>query len=106
MGVHDFHSMALGGAFLAELLLAKRIIVEPQKERRFAKLLDSTPYSAGLLKNIFDKRELKKRKKRIQQIMNGEMIGKATREAIETMEAAVMISVIIPAVVASTTTTH
>jgi hypothetical protein len=56
--------------------------------------------------DVFDKRQLKGRKARIQQVVNGELTGKATREAIEAMQAAVMVACIIPAIVVSTTAGH
>ena len=58
--------------------------------------------SAGLLSIPFDKRELKKRKKRIEQVVNGEMMGKATKEAVEAAQAAVMVACIIPAITVTT----
>jgi len=66
-------------------------------------VLLSLANSAGLLKLVFDKKELKRRKKRIEQVVNGEMTGQATKEAIEAMQAAIFVACIIPAVVASTT---
>jgi Golgi phosphoprotein 3 len=62
--------------------------------------------SANILKVNFDKKELKARKKRIEQVAEGEMTGKATKEAIEAMQAAVMVAVIVPTIIASTTTRH
>jgi golgi phosphoprotein 3 len=62
--------------------------------------------SADILGKIFDKKELKSRKKRIEQIVNGELIGKATHEVIQSVQAAIMISAIIPAIMASTTAAH
>ena len=52
--------------------------------------------SAELLKVHFDKKKLKIRKKRIEQVINGEMTGKAAKEAIEAMQAAVMVACIMP----------
>lgn len=69
-------------------------------------ILLSLASAADLLKLVFDKKELKSRKARIQQIVNGELTGKATREAIEAMQAAVMVACIIPAVVAASSTGH
>ena len=66
-------------------------------------VLISLAHSADLLKNVFDKKKLKRHKSRIKQIIDGEMTGKAAKEAIEAMQAAVMVACIIPAVVASTT---
>ncbi len=46
--------------------------------------------STGLLKVVFDSNELNARKSRIEQIIEGEIIGQATREAIETMRTEVV----------------
>jgi hypothetical protein len=62
-------------------------------------VLVSLADSTGLLKANFDKKKLKRRKERIKQIVNGEVSGKATRDAIQAMQAAVMVTVIIPSVV-------
>jgi hypothetical protein len=62
--------------------------------------------SADLLKLVFDKKQLKSRKTRIEQVVNGEMTGKATQEAIQAMQAAVMVACIMPAIMASTTAAH
>jgi golgi phosphoprotein 3 len=69
-------------------------------------VLLSLASSADLLRYIFDKRELKGRKARIRQVVNGELTGKATKEAIEAMQAAVMVACIIPAIMVSTTAAH
>ncbi len=67
-------------------------------------VLLSLANSTGLLKLIFEKKELKKRDKRIGKIINGEMTGKATKEAIEAMQAAIMVACIMPAIIVTTTT--
>jgi Golgi phosphoprotein 3 len=59
--------------------------------------------SADILGKIFDKKELKTRKKRIEQIVNGQLIGKATQEVIQSVQAAIMIATIMPAIMVSTT---
>ncbi len=64
--------------------------------------LISLAKAADLLRIPFDKKDLKKRKKRIDQIVNGEMMGKATRQAVEAAQAAVMVACIIPAVTVAT----
>jgi len=69
-------------------------------------VLLSLSSSADLLRLVFDKKELKSRKARIQQVVNGELTGKATKEAIEAMQAAVMVACIIPAIMVSTTAGH
>lgn len=58
--------------------------------------------SADLLKVAFDRKKLKARKERIKQIVNGEITGKATQQAIQAMQAAVAVAVIMPAVIATT----
>jgi len=60
----------------------------------------------GLLKIVFDKKELKARKARIEKIMNGDLTGKATKAAIEAMQAAVMVACILPTVMAATMVQH
>jgi len=60
-------------------------------------VLVSLTDSTGLLKETFDKKKLKGRKARIKEISNGEITGKAAKEAIEAMQAAVMVACIIPA---------
>ena len=69
-------------------------------------VLLSLTNSAELLKVTFDKKKLKSRKNRIEQIVNGEMTGKAAKEAIQAMQAAVMIACIMPALIAATTASH
>jgi Golgi phosphoprotein 3 len=64
-------------------------------------ILLSLAQAADLLKLVFDRKDLKSRKARIQQIVNGEMTGKATKEAIEAMQAAIMVACVIPAIGAS-----
>lgn len=65
-------------------------------------VLVSIAKSAGLLKFVLDRKGLKARKQRIEQIAAGELTGKATKEAIEAMQAAVTVAAILPAILAST----
>jgi Golgi phosphoprotein 3 len=65
-------------------------------------VLLSLAKSANILPVIFGKKEIKQRKKRIEQIVNGDIAGKATKEAIEAMEAAVMVACIMPAIMTTT----
>jgi len=74
-------------------------------DSRTAVLL-SLAKSADLLKLVFDKKQLKGRKTRIEQVVNGEMTGKATQEAIQAMQAAVMVACIMPAIIASSSAAH
>ncbi len=61
-------------------------------------VLLSLAKSANILPVIFDKRDLKQRKKRIDQVVNGDLCGKATKEAIDAMHAAIMVCCIMPAI--------
>ena len=65
-------------------------------------VLLSLAKSANILTVIFGKKEIKQRKKRIEQIVNGDIAGKATKEAIDAMEAAVMVTCIMPAIMMTT----
>ena len=67
-------------------------------------VLASLANSAGILRVVFDKKMLKARKARIERIVNGDITGKAAQEAIQAMQAAVMVAVIMPAIM--TTTIH
>ncbi len=65
-------------------------------------VLLSLAKSAELLKVVFDKKRLKSRKARIEQIANGEVTGKSAKEAIQAMQAAVMVAVIMPMMMTTT----
>ena len=57
---------------------------------------------ANVLKNVFDKGELKGQKKRIKQIAEGNLTAKAAQDVIDSVRAAVMVAVMLPAMVAVT----
>ena len=61
-------------------------------------------HSASVLRYLFDKNDLKSRKKRIEKIAAGEVTGLATKEVIQAVQTAIMIAAIMPAIIASTTT--
>ena len=67
-------------------------------------VLVSLAHSAGLLPMVFDKKELKTRKDRIERVINGDALGQATKEAIEVVQAAIMVASIVPIITASTVT--
>ncbi len=69
-------------------------------------VLLSLANSTGLLKIVFNKKKLKGRKARIKEISDGEITGKAAKEAIEAMQAAVMVCCIMPAVMTATMSHH
>lgn len=65
-------------------------------------VLISLANSTGLLAIPFEKKQLKARKRRIKQITEGELMGKAARKAIEAAQAAaIMVTCVIPAVTAT-----
>ena len=81
--------------------LQKAIFTDTQTVEPRTVVLLSLANATGVLKVNFDRKELKRRKKRIDQVVSGELTGRATRDAIAAMQAAVMVSVIIPSVVAT-----
>lgn len=65
-------------------------------------VLIALAHHSGLLKTNLDKKRLKTRRQRIDAIAKGDAVGKATRQAIEAVQAAVMMAAVMPAVMAST----
>jgi len=83
-------------AKLREAIFSESSDIDPR-----AVVLLSLANSADLLKFIFPKKELKSRKARIEQVVNEEMTGKAAKEAIQAMQAAVMVACLMPAIIAA-----
>ncbi len=90
----------------------ERQIIERLREAIFSdqKELDSRTVvlvslanGSDLLRQTFGRKEIKTRKKRIEQIGKGELAGQATREVIEACQTALIVASIIPAVVVTTT---
>jgi Golgi phosphoprotein 3 len=67
-------------------------------------VLISLASSADLLIENLGRREVGNRRKRIKQIVNGEMTGKVTEEAIAASQAALLVTVIMPAIMVSVIT--
>ena len=108
------------------LLFTQRIYPEinPEPEREIINRLHSTIFtdtddidartivllslakSANILPIIFGKKEIRQRKKRIEQIVNGDIAGKATKEAIEAMQAAVMVACMMPIMMTTMASSH
>lgn len=65
-------------------------------------VLISLANGSDLLRQTFGRREVRTRQKRIEQIANGELTGKATKEVIAACQTAVMVAAIMPAIVSTT----
>jgi len=83
--------------------LRKAIFTDTEELDPRTTILVSLADKAGVLENIFDKKELKARKKRIEKIGEGSMTAAAVKEVVEAMQAAVMVATVMPAVMVSTT---
>ncbi|MFC1764243.1 GPP34 family phosphoprotein [Planctomycetota bacterium] len=66
-------------------------------------VLVSLAQGASLLPNVFEKSDLKLYKHRLQAIAKGDLVGQATKEVMEGVQAAIMVACIMPAVMASVT---
>lgn len=75
--------------------LREAIFTDSENLDRRTVVLVSLADKTGLLKANFDKKELKKQKARIKKIAEGEMTGKAAKDAIDAMHAAVMVTVMV-----------
>lgn len=60
--------------------------------------------ATGLLENVFDKKRLKDRKDRLEKLCSGQLVGKATKEAVEAVQTAIMVTTMIPIITATTIT--
>lgn len=68
-------------------------------------VLVTLAHRADLLKLVIDRKRLKQRHERIERIGNGDLIGKATGDAIQAMQAALMAATMVPVIVAATAST-
>lgn len=80
---------------LHEVIFTETPAVDP-----WTVVLLSLAHSGRLLPVLFGKKEIQRRQKRIVQIVKGELTGKAARQAIEAVEAAIIVAAILPVVVA------
>lgn len=81
---------------LSDAIFSDTLTVDPRTT-----VLIALAQHSGLLKTNLDKKRLKTRRQRIEAIAKGDAVGKATRQAIEAVQAAVMMAAIMPAVIAS-----
>ncbi len=64
-------------------------------------VLVSLANGTGLLAANFDRKKVKAAKKRIDAIIQGEAIGQATKELIQSLQAAIMVCMIMPVIISS-----
>lgn len=83
---------------LREAILGDSAEIDPRTA-----VLISLAKATGLLKMAFTRKELKERKHRIEQIVQGEALGKAAKEAVEAVQAAIFVACIMPAVTTTVT---
>lgn len=57
--------------------------------------------ATGSLRKVFDKKRLKSRKDRIDKLVSGQLVGKATQEAVAAIQAAIMVTTIMPGATAA-----
>lgn len=86
-------------ARLHSAIFADTDTVEPKTA-----VLVSLANSSGLLRTAFDKRDLARRKARIERITNGEVIGEATQQAIAAVQAALLVTCIVPTIITTAVT--
>ncbi len=65
-------------------------------------VLISLANGSDLLSQTFGRKKVKTRKKRIEQIINGELTGKATKEVITACQTAVMVAAVMPMIISTT----
>jgi|MEHZ01.5.fsa_nt_MEHZ011385232.1_5 hypothetical protein len=66
-------------------------------------VLVSLTYQSNLLSIPFTGKELRKNKKRIKKIIDGELVGKATGQVIQAIQSAAAIAAIMPAITSAST---
>ncbi len=89
--------------------------LDPRPERRLVERLEQAIFSdsqsvdprtvvlvslasaSDMLKIPFDHKKLKGRKKRIEMLINGDLMGRATKEAVQAAQTAIMVACIMPA---------
>ncbi len=69
-------------------------------------VLASLAHSVDLLKPIFGRRELRPRRDRLKSLVKGDVIGRATADAVEAAQAAVAAAAVMPAIIAASTASH
>jgi hypothetical protein len=88
----------------------ERTLIERLREAIFSDSAEIDPRTtvlialanaADLLRIPFDKRELKKRKARLEQLTDGDLMGKATKQAVQAVQTAILIACMMPIIITS-----
>lgn len=69
-------------------------------------VLASLAQAVSLLNPIFGRRELRPRKQRLKSLAKGDMIGRATANAVEAAQAAIAAAAVMPAIIAASTSSN
>ena len=89
-------------------------VVQRLRSAIFTDTRDVTPRTAllvalaqetDLLKEVFDQKKLKERRRRIEELTTGQVAGQATKEAVQAVQAAAAMAAIMPAIMAAATST-
>ena len=83
--------------------IRKAIFTNQEKVDSRTSVLISLSYRSNLLSIPFSNKDLRKNRKRIEKIINGELIGKTTDDVIKAVQAAATMAAIMPGIIASTT---
>ena len=84
--------------------IRRAIISDSRRLQPRTVVLVALAHATGLLKVHFDRHQLKARKKRLEAIKKGDLVGGATAEAVQAAQAAMLAAVMAATVV--TTTVH
>ncbi len=79
----------------------QKVIFADQAPDQETAVLVALAHGAQLLAPVFGRKEVRSQRKRIEQIAKGELIGKATAEAVAAVQAAIMVATMMPAITAA-----
>jgi len=79
--------------------LRKAIFTDREPVDARTAVMVSLADACGILRFAFDKKQLKGRAPRIEQLSNGDMIGPAAKEAVQAVQMAIMVAVMVPVMV-------
>lgn len=86
--------------------LRKAIFDDDREVEPRTVVLVSLAKAVGLLNPIFGRKELRPRKQRLKSIAQGDVVGRATAEAVAATQAAIAAAAAMPAIIAASTSSH